>query len=116
MLKARTGANAPRKKKSWMAMALIMCVSTFLLQSNAKTKLPGVGGGAAQFDRAQEQPRNVAEKRKLTSSCVDTDNGLVNARGAGCSDYTQDNWECDTYNNVFNGFIARDLCCACGGG
>ena len=116
MLKARTGANAPRKKKSWMAMALIMCVSTLLLQSNAKTKLPGVGGGAAQFDRAQEKPRNVAEKRKLTSSCVDLDNGLVNALGVGCASYMQDNWECDTYDNLLGGFRARDLCCTCGGG
>ena len=97
-------------------MALIMCVSTLLLQSNAKTKLPGVGRGAAQFDRAQEQPRNVAEKRKLTSSCVDTDNGLLGTNYQGCGYYTQDNWECDTYTNLLTGFNARDLCCACGGG
>ena len=47
MLIARTGANAPRKKKPWITMALIVCVGTLLFHANAKPKLPGVGHAAA---------------------------------------------------------------------
>ena len=47
MLIARTGANAPRKKKPWTTMALIVCVGTLLFHANAKPKLPGVGHAAA---------------------------------------------------------------------
>ena len=85
MLIAKTGANAPRKKKAWLAMTLIMCVSTLLIHTNAKVKLPGVSDGAAPSIDASEKLKN--ERRKL-DECVDTDNGLTDMIGQSCAAYT----------------------------
>ena len=87
MLIAKTGANAPRKKKAWLAMSLIMCVSTFLIHTNAKVKLPGVSDGAAPSLDATEKLENIDGRRKLTE-CTDTDNGLTDMMGQPCSAYT----------------------------
>ena len=87
MLIAKTGANAPRKKKAWLAMSLIMCVSTFLIHTNAKVKLPDVSDGTAPSLDATEKLENIDGRRKLTNECTDTDNGLTDMMGQPCSAY-----------------------------
>ena len=83
MLIAETGANAPRKKKSWLTMALIVCVGTLVFHANAKPKLPGVGHAAAPDELASSKQSRSTGRRRL-EECTDIDNGAVNMIGQPC--------------------------------
>jgi hypothetical protein len=113
MLIAKTGANAPRKKKAWLAMTLVMCVGTLLTHTNAKVKLPGISDGVAPSLDVSEKLEIIDGRRKLTE-CTDTDNGLTDMFGQPCAAYSNSPVMCGTMD--FGDFVTGTLCCACGGG
>jgi hypothetical protein len=113
MLIAKTGANAPRKKKAWLTMTLVMCVSTFLTHTNAKVKLPGISDGVAPSLDVSEKLEIIDGRRKLTE-CTDTDNGLTDMFGQPCAAYSNSPVMCGTMDS--GDFVTGTLCCACGGG
>ena len=113
MLIAKTGANAPRKKKAWLALSLIMCVGTLLIHTNAKVKLPSVSDGTAPSLEVSEKLENIDGRRKL-AECTDTDNGLTDMFGQPCVAYNDQTTMCGGFD--YGDFVAGTLCCACGGG
>ena len=48
----------------------------------------------------------------VTERCTNTDRGLKDAKGNGCSEY-QPTW-CTLYDE--GDFVSTKLCCVCGGG
>ena len=51
----------------------------------------------------------------LVGDCEDTDKGLTDEDGDGCDFYTKNPHSCGDYDGN-EGFVANQMCCACGGG